>query len=74
MCLQDVSPQDAIAADVNNDGVVNIRDLVLVANHFGETTPSIADVNNDGVVNIRDLVLVANHFGEETDTDDEGDF
>ena len=46
-------------ADLNGDGVVNILDLVRVANAFGGTTP---DLNSDGVVNILDLVIVANSF------------
>ncbi len=46
-------------ADVNGDGVVNIQDLVIVANAFGEAEP---DLNGDGVVNIQDLVIVANAF------------
>ncbi len=46
-------------ADVNADGVVNILDLVIVANAFGEATP---DLNGDGTVNVLDLVLVANAF------------
>ena len=45
--------------DVNGDGVVNIQDLVIVANALGETEP---DLNGDGVVNIQDLVIVANAF------------
>ena len=45
--------------DVNGDGTVNILDLVLVANAFGEAEP---DLNSDGVVNILDLVIVANAF------------
>ena len=49
------------SADVNGDGVVNIQDLVIVANAFGEAEP---DLNNDGVVNIQDLVIVANAFGD----------
>ena len=45
--------------DVNEDGVVNILDLVAVAGGFGKVTP---DVNGDGVVNVLDLVAVANAF------------
>ena len=52
------------AWDVNQDGVVNILDLTLVASRFGETGDVDADVNGDGVVNILDLTLVALHFGE----------
>ena len=47
--------------DVNEDGIVNILDLVAVASGFGENAP---DVNGDGVVNVLDLVAVANQFGQ----------
>ena len=49
-------------ADLNNDGVVNILDLVLVASQFG-TTNAAADLNADGTVNMDDLVFVANAWG-----------
>ena len=52
------------AADVNRDDKVNILDLVLVANEFGQVGENDADVNGDGIVDIRDLVLVAGAFGE----------
>ena len=45
--------------DVNGNGVVNIQDLVLVANSFGKTGKTKADVNGDGIVDITDLVIVA---------------
>ena len=45
--------------DVNADGIVNILDLVAVANAFGKNVP---DVNGDGTVNVLDLVAVANAF------------
>ena len=48
-------------ADVNGDGVVNILDLVMVANGFGKSAP---DPNGDGVVNILDLVFVAQQFSQ----------
>ena len=46
--------------DVNGDGVVNILDLVMVANGLGEAEP---DINGDGIVNILDLVAVAGEIG-----------
>ena len=52
-----------IIGDVNGDGIVNIADLVWVANSIGETGNITADVNGDGVVNIADLVLVAGKIG-----------
>ena len=53
--------------DVNEDGTVDIRDLVLVAGQFGESGEDLkGDLNGDGTVNILDLVIVASHFGEDT--------
>ena len=49
--------------DVNEDGVINILDLVIVAS-FNASNER-ADVNGDGTVNILDLVEVASHLGEE---------
>ncbi len=61
-----VSVSQELQGDVNNDGVVNIRDLVQVSNKLGEAGGASVpeDVNQDGVVDIRDLVRVANHFGK----------
>ena len=53
----------AAAADLNNDGVVNILDLVLVASQFNMKDTA-ADLNADGVVNIQDLILVANALND----------
>ena len=54
-------------SDVNQDGMVNIQDLVLVANEIGHPGPpnagANADINADGAVNILDLVQIANNFG-----------
>ena len=44
--------------DLNFDGVVNILDLVIVANSLGDSIGP--DLNGDDVVNILDLVIVAN--------------
>ena len=55
-----------LAADVNQNGTVDILDLTLVANNFGihPIDNPCTDVNGDGNVNILDLVLVARYFGE----------
>ena len=68
--LWDVTPYtnliEAMAADVNHDGIVNILDLVLVASHFGRLGQDGADVNGDGVVDLKDLELelVADALGD----------
>ena len=49
-------------ADVNEDGVVNILDLILVAQAIG-AEKSEPDVNGDGVINVFDLVMVAGAIG-----------
>ena len=42
-----------ITADVNNDGSVNILDLVVIASDLGNAGTNLAaDVSGDGVVNI----------------------
>ena len=46
-------------ADANNDGVVDLQDLVLVASNYGQTGQNAADVNGDSVVNSADLLVVA---------------
>ena len=52
-----------ITADVNNDGSVNILDLVVIASALGNQGQNLAaDVSGDGVVNILDLILVAGMF------------
>lgn len=51
--------------DVNEDGIVNIFDIVVVGQNFGQQplqNPR-ADVNKDGQVNVFDLVLIGSHFG-----------
>jgi hypothetical protein len=57
----------APSPDVNRDGIVDIADLVAVAQKFGDDGPFDGfspDVNGDDVVNILDLVTVASQFGD----------
>lgn len=56
--VEPAPPAEPHNADINGDGVINILDLVFVAEHFG-TAEKAADINGDGVVNILDLVIIA---------------
>ncbi len=52
--------------DSNNDGVVNVTDLVNVIGAWGgdgQGPGFDADLNNDGVVNVSDLILVISGWG-----------
>ena len=53
-----------LTADVNNDGLVNVLDLIVIASSFGKSGQNEADVNGDGIVSILDLVLAAGTFEE----------
>ena len=54
--------EQVVNTDVNGDGVVNVMDLLFVADRFGQSGQNPADLNGDGVVNISDLLLVADAF------------
>ena len=56
------------AWDVNQDGQVNVLDLIGVAQHLGNdaSANSQADVNGDRTINVLDLIAVAQHLGEST--------
>ncbi len=55
--------------DTNQDGYVNIFDLIVVNMALGSTPntqnwDARADVNRDGIVNVLDAVIVSSHLGE----------
>ncbi len=54
------------AWDVNEDGIVDATDVLLVTVALGQEPPENPrlDVNGDGVVDGKDLALVAEHLGE----------
>ena len=55
--------QGSLRVDVNDDGVVDIADMLLVAEQLGVSGTTNADINADGIVDLQDLILVANAFG-----------
>jgi hypothetical protein len=54
--------------DVNNDGLTNVQDLVIVVNFImGVNTPTsdefiTSDANDDGLLNVVDLVIIVNYI------------
>ena len=54
-----------LPADFNGDGVVDFKDLVILAAHYGSTgaTFAMGDANGDGVVDFKDLVILAANYG-----------
>lgn len=55
--------------DLNGDGRVGLRDLVLLQSQLGATaieSPLAADLNGDGIVDRADMALLAGNFGAAT--------
>jgi hypothetical protein len=51
-------------ADINQDGSVDVDDLLLVINHWGPCAPPCpSDINQSGVVDVDDLLIVINNWG-----------
>ena len=57
-------PPTYLPSDIDQNTIVDIMDLIKVANKYGSTEKGRWDVNSDGVVDITDLILVATHLGE----------
>jgi len=60
-----------VPGDATLDFSTNFNDLLVVAQHFGQTVAkgnvvswSTGDVNYDGTVNFNDLLIIAQHFGD----------
>lgn len=53
------------SADLNNDGVVNTADLLLLTSNFGTACDGDCptDLNNDGVTNSADLLILMQQWG-----------
>lgn len=54
----------ATGADMNGDNVVNLTELSIMANNFGQAGRTLAtgDLNGDGVVNVLDLSILATNW------------
>lgn len=62
----DVSVDYWLNGDAQEDGVVDVLDLSILATNFGTTsgaTVATGDFNNDGAVDVLDLSILASNFG-----------
>lgn len=64
-------PIKMCAGDINNDGAINILDIMMVSKAFNASKndsrySSESDVNKDDVVNMADIMAVAQHFNKVT--------
>ena len=53
---------DNLLGDINNDGIINVVDIVSIVNIILDNSEysSNADYNNDGIVNIIDIIAIVN--------------
>jgi len=54
-----------VLGDINKDGAVNVLDMILVTQHFGETgTPGWIpeDLKNYGIINVLDCIIMGQHW------------
>ena len=61
--------QEFLRTDLNKDGIVNLRDIMIVVLAYGSKPGDanwneIADVNKDGRIDVIDLVMVINDYGK----------
>lgn len=59
-----IPPPDSQTEDINQDGVVNVLDLIRIGQRIGQTGSAgwiREDINKDGTINILDMILVAQH-------------
>ena len=52
---------DSLAGDLNDDGILNVLDIVLMVNIVMlDDYEAVADMNGDGVINVLDIVTLIN--------------
>lgn len=63
------NPIILMEGDMNNNGVINMEDVIMIAKVFGLTSShtlynAAADFNNDGIINMADIIMLAKNFGK----------
>ncbi len=62
-----IVPTDSNPLDVNNDGYINIADVITVAQYFNSVQGSVrykseCDIDGNGAINISDIIMIAEKF------------
>jgi hypothetical protein len=52
-------------ADLNDDGVISVADILLLLGQFGCAEDCTIDVNDDGSTNVQDILILLASFGTE---------
>jgi hypothetical protein len=50
--------------DLNNNGAIEVSDLLIILSDFGCSSNCIGDVNGDGVVTVSDVLNILSSFGD----------
>lgn len=59
----DSCPVEGVPGDLNNDGVVNVLDLLALLGAWGDCVGCDADLNGDDVVDVLDLLALLSNWG-----------
>ena len=65
-----VVPNDSVTGDVNDDGVINAKDRMLLTRYlakwsgYEDINMTAADVNNDGAINAKDRMILTRHLAK----------
>jgi hypothetical protein len=51
--------------DFNGDGIVDVKDVVTLTDHWGQDN-SVCDITGDGIVDAKDLLVFASYLEQET--------
>lgn len=67
-----VSGSPYLWGDVNHDGLVDIRDIAIVAKAYGSypgspTWKAEADINGDGKIDLKDVAIACKNFGKKNE-------
>lgn len=61
--FQQYYQNSACMGDLDNNGVINTNDLLLLLSNYGCTENCLADLSGDGIVTTSDLLLFLTVFG-----------